>query len=229
MSTDTAPTSTFPADDWDERTERIYTGEALDVPSAPAGPLTPEERQRQEYGGISVGAAFFGWLGALGVMALVGALVAAVALAAGVIQDPTRGGVRIGEATALAAAISGSVLLLLGVYAGSYVAGRLVRFDGGRQGVAVWILVLVSGLVGAGLAVVVDAQYALRSRPSFPELAIGRDDVLLWGAVTVGIVVLLTLPVAIGSGKLGVRYHAKVERAAREEPVPQVAPDEQSS
>ncbi len=219
MSSSTVEASTFPTDDWDERTERFYTGEELDdPPAASSTALTPEERRRQEFGGVSVGAVFHGWLSALGVMALLGGLVVAAGLLLGLVQDPTSGArLTVGDTTALTVGLLGAGLAVVGAFSGSYAAGRLVRFDGGRQGVVVWILLIVSSFVAAGLAVVVDAQYALRARPSAPDLAVARDDLLLWGGVLVGATLVLSFLVALGGGKLGLRYHAKVERAGLEE------------
>lgn len=219
MSTSTVETSTFPTDDWDERTERFYTGEELDAPPDTRSELTPDERRRQEFGGVSVGAVFHGWLSALGVIGLLGGLVAAIGLVFGLVQDPLAGSpLTVGETTALTAGLVGAALALIGAFSGSYAAGRLVRFDGGRQGVVVWILLLVSAFVAAGLALVfLESSYALRISTSAPEVAVANDDLLLWGGVIVGLTLVLSLLAAVGGGKLGLRYHAKVERAGLDE------------
>ncbi|MGJ9411860.1 hypothetical protein ACHAAC_04040 [Aeromicrobium sp. CF4.19] len=224
MSTHTVETSSYPVDEWDERSERVYTGEELRASEAPV--LTAAERQRQAYGGVSAGAAFFGWLSALGVVALLAAAAGTIAVLLGLVQGPSdTGNLVVGPTTALTAAIGGTVLLVIGAYSGGYVAGRLVRFDGGRQGVAVWFLVVLAGLFVAGAAVIADAQYAVRERAAFPVVNIPTGDLVLGGAITLGVVLLLTALVAVGGGKVGVRYHAKVDRSALDPATP-VEPDE---
>ena len=51
-----------------------------------AGPRDVLARQRDEYGGINWGAAFFGWLVAIGVAALLTALLSAAGTAIGLTQ-----------------------------------------------------------------------------------------------------------------------------------------------
>ena len=101
------------------------------------------ERQRQEFGGINWGSAFFGWLAAMGIAVLLTALLSAAGAALGLSTTSTS------EAAGQAATIGivgGIVLLLilmLAYFAGGYVAGRMSRFDGARQGAGAWIVGLV--------------------------------------------------------------------------------------
>src|SRR5918998_3875482 len=89
---------------------------------------------REKFGGFNFGADFFGWLVATGVAVLLPALV-------GSIGGPIAGGSFSSTQPAAGAAttvglIGGIVLLIvlgLAYYAGGYVAGRMSRFDGGRQ------------------------------------------------------------------------------------------------
>lgn len=225
-SNQAASTADRPADgpadrwdgEWDERSERVWTGEDLDAAPPADPPLTPQERQRDAYGGLSVGAAFHGWLSALGTMGLLLLGVAIAGLVLGFAQD-VRGGTGqlvIGQTTVVTALSVLAVVAVLGCFAGSYAAGRLVRFDGARQGFGVWILLVVTALVGLGLAVTAEAQYALTSRPSFPDLTIARADLWPVVAITVGVAAVLSLLAALGGGRLGLRYHAKVDRAGLE-------------
>jgi hypothetical protein len=39
---------------------------------------------------------------------------------------------------------------MIAFYTGGYVAGRLARFDGGRQGFGVWMIALVVALLAGG-------------------------------------------------------------------------------
>ena len=91
-------------------------------------------RQREEFGGMNWGAAFFGWLVAIGVAALLIAILSAAGAAIGLTQTSTSDA----SGNAGTVGIVGGIVLLailgLAYYAGGYVAGRMSRFDGPRQG-----------------------------------------------------------------------------------------------
>ena len=178
---------------------------------------TPGEvrrRQRDEWGGISWGAAFFGWVVAVGIGALLTGLVSAVGTAIALTEvDPER----LVEGESVGIGVVGAVALiavaLVSYLAGGYVAGRMSRFDGARQGIAVWAFAV---LVAAGLALaglVAGGEYNLLGRLELPRIPVGE------GSVTeAGVAVLVTIPVAaliaaIAGGVLGERYHRAVDRA----------------
>ena len=103
-------------------------------------------RQREEFGGINWGAAFFGWLVAVGVAVLLTGLLAAAGAAIG-LTEPASGAP---DATlSLTGAIVLLAVLALAYYCGGYVAGRMSRFDGARQGFGVWLFGLVVTLLVA--------------------------------------------------------------------------------
>jgi hypothetical protein len=165
-------------------------------------------RQREAYGGFNWGAAFFGWLVAVGLGALLIGLVAAAGAAIGlnVSADATAEEIGLGGAIALVAA------LVIAYYCGGYVAGRLSRFDGARQGIGAWVLGL---LVTAGFAVVallLGSEYNVLERLDLPRLPIGDEEFATAGWITLAAVVLGTLLAALLGGKAGERYHRKVDR-----------------
>ncbi len=98
-------------------------------------------------------------------------------------------------------------VLLVSYYAGGYVAGRMSRFDGGRQGVAMWFVGLLVTIVAAALGWVAGDQYNLFDRVDVPRIPIPSDDVTLGGIVTGVLVLLGTLLAAILGGIVGRRYH----------------------
>src|SRR5829696_376203 len=53
---------------------------------AAAGPAVVHERQRDEYGGFNIGAAFFGWMVAVGIAVLLTALLSAAGAAIGLTE-----------------------------------------------------------------------------------------------------------------------------------------------
>lgn len=177
------------------------------------------DRQRQAFGGIKWGAAFFGWLSANGLAVILISLAAATGLAVGL----TAGGGSATGATGAAAAnaptvglVSGIVLLvllMLSYYCGGYVAGRMSRFDGIRQGVAVWIIGLLVTVALALAGAVLGAQFNVFTNLNLPTIPVGAQQLTTGGLIALGAVLLGTLLAAVAGGKAGEHYHRKVDKA----------------
>jgi hypothetical protein len=169
-------------------------------------------RQREEYGGINWGAAFFGWLVAIGLGALLVGLLAATGAAVGLtdLSDEAAGNAReigVGGAIALLAALAVAYL------AGGYVAGRMSRFDGARQGAGVWFLGLVVTAVLAVAGAILGSEYNVLEQLDLPALPLGDSELATGGALALAIVIVGTFIAAVVGGKMGERYHRKVDRA----------------
>ena len=174
-----------------------------------------EERAREKFGGANLGAAFFGWLVAMGMTALLTGILAVVATAIGYSENITQSEAqRAAGAFTVVIAIVLLAVLLIAYYSGGYVAGRMSRFDGARQGVAAWIIGLVVTLIAAALGWVAGDQYNLLDRVNLPRIPIPTDDVTLGGIITGVLVMLGTLLAAMFGGSVGQRYHNRVDRAA---------------
>ncbi|MDP9026502.1 MAG: hypothetical protein M3N46_02960 [Actinomycetota bacterium] len=169
-------------------------------------------RERAEYGGIKFGVAFFGWLTATGLTAILGAVAGAVVAALGI--DTARNRVDFG--TALTAAIVLLVVLFIAYLAGGYVAGRMARFAGARQGVAVWVWgVVVTGLL-AIIAAVAGTRFNILSFTGIiPALSFGPNQALATILTVVGAVGVALLAAILG-GLAGMRFHRRVDRAGWE-------------
>lgn len=170
-------------------------------------------RQHEFYGGFKWGAAFFGWLSANGLTVLLVALASAAGVALGLTQDSTDEANANAETVGLVGAIVLLVIIGLGYYAGGYVAGRMARFDGARQGVGVWIIGL---LVTAALAVagyVFGSEYNVLNQLNLPRIPVDEGDATTAGIIALVAVLVVTLFAAIAGGKVGERYHRKVDRA----------------
>jgi hypothetical protein len=181
-----------------------------------AGPATVRERQRDEYGGFNIGAAFFGWLVAVGIAVLLTALLSAAGAAIGLTELSE------GEAKANAETISivGGILLIvvlaISYYAGGYVAGRMSRFDGGRQGLGVWLFGLLATVALAVLGAIAGSEYNLFSQLNLPRIPIDEGSLTTGAVIALVLVLVATLVGAISGGKVGERYHRKVDRAGYE-------------
>src|SRR5262245_9025464 len=109
-------------------------------------------RERQAYGGtIQWEATFFGWLAAIGLSALLVAVVVGAGVAVGITEIDGSASDKTATLT-LGGGIIIVAILMLAYLCGGYVAGRMARFDGWRQGLGVWILGTVAavGLARAG-------------------------------------------------------------------------------
>ncbi len=180
-----------------------------------AQPHRGHAEARDRFGGINWGAGFFGWLVAIGITILltsiVGAVVAAVGSNANISQsDAERQAGTIG----ITAAVVLLVVLALAYFTGGYVAGRMSRFDGGKQGLAVWVIGLVVTLLAIAAGAIFGNEYNIFDRVDLPRMPISTDQLSWGGIITALAVILLTLLAAMAGGKLGHRYHDKVDRVA---------------
>src|SRR2546422_413428 len=81
---------------------------------------------------------------------------------------------RPGAASLTAAGVT-IFMLTLAFYIGGYVAGRLARFDGGRQGFGVWMIAVLVGALAGGAGWVLDSQYGLVDKINRPDVAIADN------------------------------------------------------
>jgi len=120
-----------------------------------------------------------------------------------------------GETTAAVGFAGGAALVVIAVVSyltGGYVAGRMSRFDGAKQGLGVWVFAL---LVAAGLAiagVIAGGEYNLLGRLDLPRVPVEEGTLTSAGAIVLATILLGTLLAAIGGGILGERYHRAVDR-----------------
>jgi hypothetical protein len=187
------------------------------------GPMAyddPEERvaeveqvRREEWGGMNIGAGFFGWLVAVGMAVLLSSIISAVAAAVGDANDITQSQLqRQSGEISVGAAIVLLGVLLISFYAGGYVAGRMSRFDGARQGWAVWLISLFIIVVAAIIGAAYGSEYDIMNRVDIPDVPIPTEDLTLGGAVTIAAAVFATLLAALAGGKAGTHYHRRVDR-----------------
>jgi hypothetical protein len=171
------------------------------------------DREKKRYGGIKWGSAFFGWITATGAAVILTALLIAGGAAVGVntsIGDTAGQAAKIGVGGAIALL----VVLLVAYFCGGYVAGRMARFNGVKQGVAVWIWGIVIAVVVAIAGKVLGDKYdVLAKLGGFPRLPFSGGDVTTAAVVALVIAVVATLVGAVLGGLAGMRFHRKVDRA----------------
>jgi hypothetical protein len=173
------------------------------------------DAQHDRFGGIKWGAAFFGWLSANGLAVLLTALLSAGGVALGLTQSVDSADEAADQAGTIG--IVGGILLLVVLFlaylAGGYVAGRMARFDGVRQGLAVWLIGLLVVVVLAVAGLVLGAEYNVLQQLDLPRIPIEEGAATTGGVIALVAVLVLTLVGAVLGGKLGTRFHRKVDRA----------------
>ena len=173
------------------------------------------EAARRRFGGVNAGAVFFGWLVAIGVAILLSGILGAAAAAIGETADLTRDDLE-GQAGDLSvgAAVALMLVLCVGYFCGGYVAGRMSRFDGARQGMAVWVLGLVVTLLAVGLGALFGSQYDALDRVDLPRIPFSDGELTAGGVIAGLLVLVVTLIGAMLGGAVGNRYHHRVDRVA---------------
>lgn len=203
-ATGTTTTATAAPDDVD-RHRGLGRGERQQVVAA----------QKERFGGISWGSAFFGWLSANGMAVILIALLSAGGLAFGLSDavdsaddaaDSATSGIGLGAGIALL------VVLFLAYLAGGYVAGRMARFDGAKQGIAVWVIGLVVVILLALAGLVFGSQYNVLNQLDLPRIPVDEGTATTAGIIALVAVLLATLLGAVLGGTLGARYHRKIDR-----------------
>src|SRR5215217_4392144 len=175
-----------------------------------------EDRLRDMYGGVDWLASFLGYIFAV----VVGSLLAVIA---GLVLAPLGFSVNL-EGQIGAGIITGlvlvGVLIFLTYFFGGYVAGRLARFDGGRNGAMLLLWTLAVALLAA-LAGGIFSNFlptgisdGMRSLIQNQVLTtIGNLTQLGIGGILVAIgALLVALLGGFLGGRLGSRYHAEIDR-----------------
>jgi polyferredoxin len=176
-------------------------------------------REKEQYGGFKFGSAFFGWLTATGTVVLLTALVAGAGAALGLgsgttAEDVSDAAQANAETIGIVGAISVVVILFVAYYCGGYVAGRMARFSGAKQGLAVWLWAVVIAIVVAIVGALAGSQYnVLANLDTFPRIPVNEGDLTAVGIITAILAILVSLGGAVLGGLAGMRYHRNVDRA----------------
>jgi hypothetical protein len=180
---------------------------------------TVVSREKERYGGIKVGSAFFGWLTATGTAVILIALLAAAGTAMGLASGTDAGEAagRASQDTKTVGIVGGIALLLVllvSYYCGGYVAGRMARFNGAKQGLAVWLWSVAIAVVVAVVGAVAGSRFDVLARLNgFPRIPVNEGTLSTTGLVTTLAIAVAALIGAVLGGLAGMRFHRQVDKA----------------
>lgn len=178
-------------------------------------------REEERFGGLKIGSAFFGFMTAAGIAVLLLALLSAAGVVLSLTSDTTTTDITNQAAAATGTAktigLIGAILLLVvlfvAYYCGGYVAGRMARFNGTKQGLAVWLWSILFAVVIAVLAKVAGSKYNILSNLNLPRIPVGEGSLTTAAVIAIIAVILVTLGAALLGGKAGMHFHRKVDKA----------------
>jgi len=160
---------------------------------------------RQRFGGIDIGASVAGALAALGVTVLLGGVAGSIGTV-GYQLDAERGT----DALSAGGLVTGLVVLLAAFLIGGWVAGRMARYDGGKNGLltAVWFIALAAVLAGAGAWL--GDKYDLFRDLHVPQWF--SNNATTTSAIVSGVIAaLVMLAAGFLGGMVGARYHTRAD------------------
>jgi hypothetical protein len=181
-------------------------------------------RERQEFGGrIQWEAVFFGLLAAIGLAASLVAMVLGGLVAAGITSFRDDAASLVDHVMTGGGAIA-IAILALAYLTGGYVAARMARFDGWRQGLGIWLLSVLIVLVVAITAWIAGGDLDPTKSISLPSNPIDEGPLSHGAGAIAAILVVVPLVFALLGGVLGERFHRAVDNVAFEEPEPEPEP-----
>jgi hypothetical protein len=178
------------------------------------GTETDMASMKERFGGLDTPAALMGMFTALGVLVFLGSLIAAGA--GGISYQLNSLDI---EGNPLELAVGGVVVAVVVVFvsflAGGWAAGRMARYDGGLNGMAsaIWMLLLVA--VFAALGAFVGAEYNAFQRAGLPDWfsQFRGDDVTAIGVIAgIAAIAVMFIGGYLG-GKMGETYHRRADAA----------------
>jgi hypothetical protein len=105
-------------------------------------------------------------------------------------------------------------ILLIAYYCGGYVAGRMSRFSGLKQGFAVWLWAVIIASIAALLGLIFGSRFDLLAvTNSFPRLPLNEGQLSMWGIIAVLGAAAVALIGALLGGLAGMRFHRRVDKA----------------
>lgn len=171
-------------------------------------------REREQFAGMHFWLAFFGWLTATGMTVVLLALIAAIGA---LFHAQNLLGSQNAQAAGIGGVIALLVVLLIAYFCGGYVAGRMARFSGLKQGLAVWLWALIVAILLGIAGAVAGSQAGVGNQlGSVAHLPLSPSTLTAAGIVSAVAVLIVTLIGALLGGLAGMHYHRRVDRAGTE-------------
>jgi hypothetical protein len=191
----------------DERVDQDRTIERESDPRTTTEPYGGVAAARDRFGGLDIPA---GLVGALTALASVGILAALVGAVIGTIGSPDNL-TRDAQELPIWSLAVGVGVLFVGYLIGGWVAGRMARYDGARNGftTGIWTLLFVAAL--AGLGAWIGAEYNGLFHITRPDWY--SWDALTWEAlIAIGAGILAVFIGGTIGGMWGEHYHRRADR-----------------
>lgn len=172
-----------------------------------------EDRLRDMYGGVDWLASFLGFIFAVVAASVLSAIAGLILIPLGLSLDLSSGTLGAGAITGL---VLLAALVFLTFFFGGYVAGRLARFDGGRNGMmtVVWTVaamiavVAISGFLPGGIF---ESFRGFMESSVLPLLG-NLSNLGIAGIVIMVAIVLVAVLGGLLGGRVGSRYHSEIDR-----------------
>ena len=167
-------------------------------------------------GRVQLETAFFGLLSAVGLAALLVAMLLGALFAVGAARAGETAADQVDRVAAGGGAIAIAILALAGL-TGGYVAGRMARFAGWKQGLAVWLLGALAGAVVLLTAWIAGGDLDPVKSIDLPSVPVDAGP-LSNGPLLVAVAGLVALATSLAGGVLGERFHRALDREVLDEP-----------
>lgn len=160
---------------------------------------------RRRFGGLDTGATIAGAFAALGLTVLLGGVLAGAGRVVYV------NGLRDAPTATTGSLIAGLVVLVVAFLVGGWVAGRMARYDGGRNGMvtAVWFVLFAAGTSATGA--LLGQSYNVFSGDRLPQWFTDSARTPE-AALSAAIAFLLMVGAGFAGGVVGGQYHRRVDR-----------------
>ena len=162
---------------------------------------------RDRFGGIDVPASLVGMLVALALLTLLGGLIGAAIGAIGYQTGVEGDNV---EDVSIASFIGGAITLFIAFLIGGWAAGRMARYDGGRNGLmtAIWAIILAAIL--SALAAALGDKYDVLRNVDLPQW-FSQDALTIGGIISALVAIAIMLVAGWLGGLWGARYHRRAD------------------
>jgi hypothetical protein len=87
------------------------------------------------------------------------------------------------------------------------------RFDGARQGLAVWVIGLAVVIALAAAGTLFGAKYNVLAQLDLPRIPVDEGTATTGAIVALTAIMVVSAVAAVAGGKTGERYHRRIDRA----------------